>query len=163
MSRNLKNVIGFLLALAVLAALVYYAFMTSDFSNLKKVDPSSSYRLKDKIAKKRVYDTDVKVRDNGIVDLGDFEINIGNGQKLITNISAKYDKPEGWGMSSGVDDEIKSKGSIIRHAVIEAIMNQHERDVRNYKVKSAIVSNINKNLSTTSVEDVYFNKLVISE
>jgi flagellar basal body-associated protein FliL len=163
MNAKFKNIIIILTILAVFAALVYYAFVTSDFSNLKKVDTSVDYRLKEKIAKKRYYSTDVEIKDNGIVDLGDFEINIGNGQKLITNISAKYDKPEGWGMAIGVDDEIKAKSSIIRHSVIEAIMNQKEKDVRSYKVKKAIISNINRNLSNTTVEDIYFNRLIIAD
>lgn len=163
MNDKFKNIIIFLAVFAFLAALVYYAFVTSDFSNLKKVDTSVDYRLKEKIAKKRYYSTDVEIKDNGIVDLGDFEINIGNGQKLITNISAKYDKPDGWGMAIGVDDEIKAKSTVIRHSVIESIMNQHERDVRSYKVKEAIISNINRNLSTTTVEDIYFNRLIIAE
>lgn len=163
MNERFKNIIIVLLILAIFAALLYYAFVTSDFSNLKKVDTSMDFRLKEKIAKKRYFDTDVRIQDNGIVNLGDFEINIGNGQKLITNISAKYDRPDGWGMSIGVDDEIKAKGSVIRHSVIDAIMNQREKDVRSYKVKEAIISNINRNLKNTTVEDIYFNKLIIAE
>ncbi|WP_373071108.1 flagellar basal body-associated FliL family protein [Sulfurimonas sp.] len=163
MNEKFKNIIIFLTIFAFLAGLVYYAFVTSDFSNLKKVDTSMDFRMKEKIAKKRYYSTAVEIKENGIVDLGDFEINIGNGKKVIANISAKYDKPDGWGMAIGVDDEIKSKSTVIRHSVIEAIMNQHESDVRSYKVKEAIISNINRNLSNTTVEDVYFNRLIIAE
>jgi flagellar basal body-associated protein FliL len=162
MNERFKNIIIILLIFAIVGALIYYAFVTSDFSNLKKASGMDS-KLKEKIAKKRYYNTDVKIEDNAMVNLGDFEINIGNGQKLITNISAKYDKPSGWGMSIGVDDELKSKGSVIRHSVINAIMNQKEKDVRSYKVKHAIIDAINSNLNTTTVEDVYFNRLIIAE
>lgn len=162
MNEKVKNLLILVLLLGILGALVYYAFVTSDFSNLKKASGMDS-DLKAKIAKKRYFNMDVKIKDDGLVSLGDFEINIGNGQKLITNISAKYDEPDGWGMSIGVEDEIKSKGSILRHAVINAIMNQKESDVRSYKVKSAIIENMNSNLSSTTIEDVYFNRLIIAE
>jgi flagellar basal body-associated protein FliL len=163
MNDKIKNIIIALILLGLVAGLMVYAFMTSDFSNLKKAHNGMDSDLKAKIAKKRYYSTSVEIKDDGVVDLGDFEINIGNGEKLITNISAKYDKPSGWGVSSGVDDEIMSKSGILRHSVIEAIMNQKESDVRSYKVKQAIVDNLNKNLSTTTVEDVYFNRLIISD
>ncbi len=163
MSSKIKNIFIAILILALLIALMIYAFLTSDFSNIKKVSGGMDSDLKAKIAKRKYYSTDVEIKDDGVVDLGDFEINIGNGQKLITNISAKYNKPDEWSISSGIDDEIKSKSGLIRHSVIDAIMNQKESDVRSYKVKKAIVENINKNLSTTTVEDVYFNRLIISE
>lgn len=163
MSEKLKSFFIGLLLLALLITLVIYAFMTSDFSNLDKVRDGMDSKLKAKIAKKRYYNTDVKIKDDGLINLGDFEINIGNGQKLITNISAKYYKPDGWAMSSGIDDELNSKGSIIRHAVIEAIMNKKERDVRSYRVKSSIIENINSNLSSTRVEEIYFNRLIIAD
>jgi len=163
MNDKLKNILTGLLLLGLLGGLMYYAFITSDFSNLNKVNNVMDSNLKAKIAKKRYYNTSVEIKNDGIVDFGDFEINIGNGQKLITNISAKYDKPSSWGVSSGVDDEIKSKSGILRHSVIDAIMNQKESDVRSYKVKKAIIDNLNNNLSTTTVEDVYFNRLIISE
>ena len=163
MNNKIKNTIITLLIFGILLALVIYAFKTSDFSNLDKVRDGMDTKLKAKIAKKRYYNTDVKVKDNGLLNLGDFEINIGHGQKLITNISAKYHKPDGWGMSTGIDNELLSKGSIIRNAVIEAIMNKKESDVRSYRVKTEIIDNINSTLSSTRVEKIYFNKLIISE
>lgn len=164
MFQRMKNIIVALLLLGILITLVIYAFVKSDFSNLKKRTDGMDSKLKEQIAKRRYYSTNVKIEDNAIINLGDFEINIGKGQKLITNISLKYDKPDGWGMSSfGIDDELQSKGSILRHATIEAIMNQKEKDVRSYKVKKAIISNLNSKLSSTKIEDVYFNRLIISD
>jgi flagellar basal body-associated protein FliL len=163
MSEKLKSIFIFLLFLGLLVSLVIYAFMTSDFSNLKKATNGMTSDLKEKIANKRRYSTDVEIRENEVVSLGDFEINIGKGQKLIANISLKYDKPDGWGMSSGIDNELKSKATILRHATIEAIRNQKEKDVKSYKVKAAIMESINSNLSSTSVKDVYFNRLIISD
>jgi flagellar basal body-associated protein FliL len=163
MSEKIKTILISILFLILIVGLFIYAYLTSDFSNLKKASNGVDSNLKDHIAKKQYYNTDVEIRSNGIVNLGDFEINIGDGQKLITNISLKYDKPKGWGVGSGVDNELKLKGSILRHSTIEAIRNQKEKDVKSYKVKKAIISNINSNLSTTNVEDVYFNRLIISD
>ena len=163
MSDKMKGIFIFLFFFALIVILSIYGFMTSDFSNLSKVDSSLDSNLKAKIAKKRYYSTEIVIKDDGVVDLGDFEINIGNGHKLITNISAKYEKHGGWGMSSGVDDEISSKGTLLRHAAIEAIMNKHEADVRSYRVKSAIIDSMNRHLSSTRVEDIYFNKLIVAE
>jgi len=162
MSEKIKNIFVALIIIATLVALLIYAFQTSDFSNLNKKTTSGNDKMKSKAAKKRQFNMDVEV-DNGIVNLGDFEINIGNGQKLVTNISAKYDNPSGWGMSSGVESELVSKGSVLRHATIEAIMNQKESDVRSYRVKHAIIDNMNSNLSSTRIEEVYFNRLIIAD
>jgi len=163
MNNKIKNILIGLLSLGLIIGLMVYAFITSDFSNLDKVNNGMDSKLKAKIAKKRYYSTDVKIQDNGMLDLGDFEINIGNGQKLITNISAKYNESSSWSISSNIEDEIKSKSSILRHSVIDAIMNQKENDVRSYKVKKAIINNMNKSLSTTSVKDIYFNRLIVSD
>jgi flagellar basal body-associated protein FliL len=163
MSDKFKTILITILFLGLLIGLFVYAFLTSDFSNLKKAENGMDSDLKNKIAKKRYYNTDVEIQANDMVNLGDFEINIGDGQKLITNISLKYDKPKGWGVGSGVDDELMLKGSILRHATIEAIRNQKETDVKSYKVKEAIMNNINPSLSTTSVENVYFNRLIIAD
>ncbi|MCW8839122.1 MAG: flagellar basal body-associated FliL family protein [Thiovulaceae bacterium] len=163
MSEKIKNILILLIFIAILAVLGVYGFMTSDFSNLDKVRNGMDSKLKAKIAKKRYYNTDVSIKDDGVISLGDFEINIGNGHKLVANISAKYDKPSGWGMSSGVDNELSSKGTLLRHAIIEAIMNKKETDVRSYRVKSAIIDSMNTHLSSTRIEDVYFNKLIVAE
>lgn len=163
MPEKIKNILIGILVLAALIALFTYAFITSDFSNLDKARNGPENKLKAKMAKKRYYNTDVEISNDGVLNLGDFEINIGNGQKLIANISLKYKEAKGWGISSGIDDELLSKGTILRHSVIESIMNKQESDVRSYRVKSSIMDNINANLSSTQVEEVYFNKLIVAE
>lgn len=162
MSEKIKNIAIALIIIGMLVALLIYAFNMSDFSNLNKKTTSGNDKIKAKAAKKRYFNMEVEV-DNGLINLGDFEINIGNGQKLITNISAKYDDPSGWGLSSGVEGELRSKGDILRHATIEAIMNQKESDVRSYRVKTAIIDNMNSHISSTKVEEIYFNKLIVAE
>jgi len=163
MSEKIKNILIIIVVFLLILALAIYGYMTSDFSNIDKANNGMNNKLKAQIAKKRYYNTDVKIKDNSLVSLGDFEINIGSGQKLITNISAKYDEPDGWGLSSSIEDELKSKGALMRHSVIEAIMNQKEKDVRSYRVKSAIIDKMNTNLSSTKIENIYFNRLIIAD
>ena len=164
MPKKIKNIIYTILSLTALIALSVYGYMTSDFSKIKKYDNNNIRDdFKSKIAKERYYTTKVKIKNDGMLHLGNFEINIANDKKLIANISLKYTIPDDIWKNSKAKKEMLSNGAVIRNITIETILNKESNDIFNYKVKNEIIDNINPYLTNTKIEAIYFNEYIVSD
>lgn len=164
MSNKTKSIIYFILTTIAVGALAVYGYMTSDFSKIKKYDNNNIRDdFKSKIAQERHYSTDVKIKNDGMLHLGHFEINISNNKKLIANISLKYTIPSDIWKNSKAKKEMLNNGPVIRNIIIETILNKKFNDILNDRIKDEIINNINPYLTNTKIEAIYFNKFIVSD
>ena len=164
MSSKIKNIVYFILISMVIIMITIYGYITSDFSKIKKFTGTSTHtNLKTKIAKKRYYSTDVNIENDGVLHLGDFEINIASDKKLVANISLKYTIPKDVWQNSKAKNEMLDNGPVIRNIIIETILNKESNNIINYRVKNEIINNINPFLTHTKIEAIYFNEFIVSD
>jgi flagellar basal body-associated protein FliL len=152
----------------IILLLLAYGISKSDFNKIKKYDeedtsPATSLPLsqaKLNHAQQRRFSTKVTAQANGMISLGDFEVNIQNDKKLIINMSIKYKNHDskGWLDSKDVKQEIIKKGVVLRSAVIDTLSYYDNVDINNKKMNKSLIENMNNHLSEGEVESIYFNK-----
>jgi len=97
LEKIIRKAIQIVVTLIVLLLLAY-GVSKSDFNNIKKYDESDdSNKLeipmseeKRKMAQGRIFSTKVVINSNTMANLGDFELNIQGGKKLIMNMSLEF-------------------------------------------------------------------------
>lgn len=152
--KNKSNLFTIVISLTLLFFIIY-AFSNSDFSKLKKYDQMSASS-----APNGNFARHVKIRRDNMLDLGDFEINVKDNKKLITNISAKFkSSTKSWNSTSNRD--ITRNGVVIRNTIIETILNKDPDYLMFDKVKLEIIDNINRQLVDTKIEEIYFNEFIV--
>ena len=156
--------IGYFIAFVIFMAGIIYGVMTSDFTKIKSYDQIKKEekspkmtKAKQHIASQRKYSVAIEEQDNGMLNLGDFTMNLSDGSKLVANISVDYKNNNYF--SSEKEDMI-SKSGVLRNAVIKAIQgsNIHRN---NDDVKEKIKENLNKYLTDGEVKHIYFNRFII--
>ena len=148
----------------VILALLAYGVSKSDFNNIKKQNVMKSdtrLNIKEKAAQELRYSTKVKMQNNGMVNLGDFTINISKDKKLIANISLKLKENNSWEIGNSAKKEISKKGVVLRDTVIKIMSQNHSVHVKNNTMKKEMIREMNKYLSDTEVEELYFNKFLV--
>lgn len=166
MKKISKYVTYFFIAISLLVAIIYGVSL-SDFTKIRKYDePEKKHKEipitkeKQQFAKAHNYNTKIKVQENGLINLGDFTMNLADNKMLIANISIKYRDDSEWYSLSAEQENFSKKSSVLRNAVIRA-MYKTTASTNDAVVKARIKNSLNSYLHDGEVEAVYFNKFII--
>jgi len=168
--KIIRKAIQLVITLIILLLLAY-GVSKSDFNNIKKYDESDDSKKlevpmsgeKRKMAQGRRFSTKVVVNSDSMANLGDFELNIQGGKKLIMNMSMEFknnNKNDSWFSSSSVKKEIVKKGAVLRSSVIDTLSHYNNVDIHNEKMQESLIKNMNNYLSDGEIEKIYFNKYI---
>ena len=171
-NEGLENIIKTaikVIVVFIILLLLAYGVSKSDFNNIKKYDEKDDSqrtelpmsKQKSKSAQERRFSTKVVISGGDLANLGDFELNIQGGKKLVMNMSLKFkdnNKNKGWFSSSDVKQEIVTKGVVLRSTVIDTLSHYNNVDINNEKMQESLIQNMNNYLSEGEVEQIYFNK-----
>jgi len=167
LEKIIRKAIQIVVTLIVLLLLAY-GVSKSDFNNIKKYDESDdSNKLevpmseeKRKMAQGRRFSTKVVINSNTMANLGDFELNIQGGKKLIMNMSLEFknNNQNSWLNSNDAKEEIIKKGVVLRSSVIDTLSHYNNVDINNKKMQESLIKNMNDYLSKGEIKEIYFNK-----
>ncbi|QOY53653.1 flagellar basal body-associated FliL family protein [Candidatus Sulfurimonas marisnigri] len=168
--RNFVKKTIFAVISLIILLLIIIGVRQSDFTNIKKYDsddksPREVVYNPNKITL-NYYTTKVTLNnENSLANLGDFVFNVAGDRKLIANISLKYksnNTSENWIQSdNNAGEEIVKKSVVLRDAIINTMIGNHNATVNSKKMRNDLKENINKNLSSGEIEEVYFNSFIL--
>jgi len=174
--KLINNIVQKLIRIVVsliILLLLAYGVSKSDFNNIQKYDadddskkidlPMSKQKIKH--AQKLRFSTKVVVNSDTMANLGDFELNIKGGKKLVMNMSMKFknNKKDSWLSSNDAKNEIIKKGVVLRSSVIDTLSHYNNVDINNDKMQKSLIQNMNNYLSDGEIEKIYFNKYITHE
>lgn len=153
----------------IVILVVLLGLNSSKYASIKKYDIPS--RNPNAIVSKKpsflgyANEMEVTITNDNEANLGEFVFNIAGNRVLIANISVKYKKNKintGWFNSDeNIKEEILKKGVILRDATIDTMLQNPTPAANSESMRKSIKKNLNKNLSSGKVEEVYFNKFII--
>ncbi|MFA5232892.1 MAG: flagellar basal body-associated FliL family protein [Sulfurimonas sp.] len=155
--------------LLIIILLLILGVLSSDFTKLKK------YNIANDSPRESVYNRTilsnlsngmkVSISSENRANLGDFVFNISGDKKLIANIAIKYkpikDDSSWFSNRDEIEQEILKKGIILRDATINTMLGYSTASANNEKMRQKLKETLNKNLSKSEIEEVYFNEFII--
>lgn len=166
--NTFSRIITAIALLAILIFVILFLIDPSQFGEKKRYkenvftsDKTDMTKGKQKLAQSRRHDKTVRIISDTMASLGDFTFNSGGNTKIIANISLKFKKTkEGW-FTADAKEEIKKRGTLLRSAVIDTMMDNHGVKSNDDRLKAQLIENINSNLSDATATEIYFNKFIV--
>jgi len=96
-----------------------------------------------------------------MANLGDMKMSISGNRELEMNMSLKLKNKKSSFFGSDIDDEFIEKSTLLKHSVIQVMSSSKNVSINNQKMKDDLIKQMNNNLSSGKIEDIYFNDFII--
>lgn len=168
--KTITKIISILILLGLLIALIIFTIYPTKYATPDKYKNNvfsggslpTMTKEKQKFAQKLRHDAKVRVTSDTTASLGDFIFNSGGKTKIVANISIKFqNSKDDWFNSDSAKNEISKRGTLLRSAIIDTMMDNHGIKTNNDRIKTQLLENINYNLSDATATEIYFNKFIV--